>query len=46
MSSVLYGPITHLRSMLCVSMKTLSHASAKKEKEKKKASGFQISFLK
>ena len=37
------GPITHLLSMLCVWMKILSHASAKKET--KKAEGFQISRL-
>ena len=43
-SSIFSGPITHLLSALCVFVKILPHASAKK-KEQKKAQGFQISLL-
>ena len=33
-NSIISGPITHLFSVLCVLMKSLSHASAEKEDKK------------
>ena len=34
-NSIFSGSLTHLLSVLCVSMKILSHASAKKQKQKR-----------
>ena len=42
-NSIFSGSLTHLLSLLCVSMKILSHASAKRKERKKEKKGLRVS---
>ena len=44
-NGIFSGPKRHLLSTLCVLIKVLSHANAKKKEGKKKAEGFKLSHF-